>query len=113
VAMIIMGLLATIAMPRLSESREAARLSEGIQTLRTLRSAEERWRMDHGSYATSCSDLDVDVNPSNFSPPDCNAGCAGCISIRRSTNTYTIAVNTSEVYTCAGCSVYLTRYLPD
>jgi type II secretory pathway pseudopilin PulG len=112
VVILIMGLLASIAIPRLTQSREAARLSEGVQALKTLRSAQERWKLDHGTYTATadCTDLDVTVNPTNFGAPTC--GADGSVSITRTGGAYTVTASAAEVYTCAACSAYLNRYLP-
>jgi prepilin-type N-terminal cleavage/methylation domain-containing protein len=110
IAVVIMGLIASIAIPRLNQSREAARLGEGVQLLRALRAAEDRWNLDHGAYTNDCNDLDITVAPTNFNAPTCANN--GSVSIQRTGGAYTLTATAANVYSCAGCTAYLTRYLP-
>jgi prepilin-type N-terminal cleavage/methylation domain-containing protein len=49
----IMGLLATIVIPRLSSTRDKALVAAMQSDLRNLVTTEEMWKVDSGSYATS------------------------------------------------------------
>ena len=110
VVMVLMVLLASFAVPRLTQSREAVRLSEGVQVLKTYRGAQERWRLDRGVYTADCTDLDVTLTPTNFNAPTCAAD--GSVSIQRTGGAYTVTASATEVYTCGACTIYLQRYLP-
>ena len=110
VTIIIMGLLASIAIPRISQSKEAARLSEGVQILKSFRLAQERWNLDHGAFTNDCTDLDVTFTPTGFNQPTCAAD--GSVSIARTGGAYSITVSAANVYSCAACSGYLKHYLP-
>jgi hypothetical protein len=85
-------------------------MSEGVQLLRTFRSAQERWRLDHGAYTADCTDLDVAVNPANFGQPTCFAN--GSVSVTRTGGAYTITATALEVYSLDIVNPYLQRYLP-
>jgi general secretion pathway protein G len=112
IVIIIMGLMASFAIPRLTQSREAARLSEGVQILKTYRSAQDRWNLDHAAFTNDCNDLDVTLTPTNFNAPTCVND--GSVSIQRTGGAYTITATAANVYSCAGagCTAYLNRYLP-
>jgi len=53
IVLAIIGLLATIIIPRLSSTRDKALLTAMRSDLRNLVTQEEAWKMDSGSYATS------------------------------------------------------------
>jgi prepilin-type N-terminal cleavage/methylation domain-containing protein len=110
IAIVLMGLLASIAIPRMNQTREAARLGEGVQVLKAFRSAQERWNLDHGVYTNDCNNLDLTVNPTNFDVPTCAAN--GSVSIQRKGGGYTVTADATNAYTCGACSAYLKRYLP-
>jgi type IV pilus assembly protein PilE len=113
---IILGVLASWAVPRITQSQEVARLSEAVQILKSYRGAEERWLLDHGAYTADCTDLDVAATPSNFDVPTCAAN--GVVSIQRTGGAYTVTATPpvtagqKDTYNCAACSAFLNRYLP-
>ena len=53
VVVVIIGLLATIVIPKFSSSRERALLTAMKSDLRNLLTVQEGWLADSGSYATS------------------------------------------------------------
>jgi type IV pilus assembly protein PilA len=53
IVLAIIGLLATIIIPRLSSTRDKALLTAMRSDLRNLVTQEEAWKMDSGTYATS------------------------------------------------------------
>jgi prepilin-type N-terminal cleavage/methylation domain-containing protein len=111
ITIIIIGALATLSFPRLLETREVARLGEGVHALQVFHAAQLRYNLDHSpNYANDCDLLDVTLAPANFNPPTCAA--TGSVSIQRTGGAYTLTVNLANAYSCAGCSVYLNRYLP-
>jgi prepilin-type N-terminal cleavage/methylation domain-containing protein len=110
---VIIALLATFAVPRLSQSQEAARLGEGVQILKTFRGAQERYNLDHSRYADDCDLLDVVLTPTNFDTLTCAND--GSVTIRRIGGAYTVSVTAANAYSCTGtcaASPYLLRYLP-
>ncbi len=65
VVVLIMGILASVAMPQYFKSVEKARSAEGLDAMAAIASAQERHYMQKGTYAESLSELDVGI--SNFS----------------------------------------------
>ncbi len=82
IVVVVMGLLASLALPRLMRVREATILSEGIQVLQPLRSAQERRILEGNAYTADCNDLDITVGTlANFNAPNCFND--GRVSIQR------------------------------
>jgi prepilin-type N-terminal cleavage/methylation domain-containing protein len=118
IVIVILGILASMVIPRLSASTETATCSEAISFLGTMRSAQARWNLEKGTpatpYAGNCSDLDVDVTtPRNFDTPVCVAA-SGNVSLSRKAPgpSYTATAKQTAsptVYTCSGtgCSASL------
>ena len=59
-AIVIIGVLASLAIPRYTYTMEKMRLAEGLQILETLRSAQDAYRTETGTYANDPDLLDVD-----------------------------------------------------
>lgn len=53
IVVVIMGLLATIAIPKFSSSRDKGLVASMQSDLRNLLTQEEAWMMDSGTYATT------------------------------------------------------------
>jgi len=67
VVIIILGILASIGFIQFMKSIEKARTAEARNILGTIRSAQESYRLEHGSYAAESSFIEV-----NF-PAACTA----------------------------------------
>ncbi len=52
IAMAVVAILASLAMPGFSEVLQRGRRVDAINSLLALQLAEERWRANHGSYAS-------------------------------------------------------------
>ena len=102
IVIVILGVLATLALPRITPMQEKAIVSEGVSDLSLIFGAQKRYLLDHDpNYDTSadCSGLDVTISPTNFDAPKCDtAGAVG--SIQRSDARYTIKVDSGGKYTC-------------
>jgi prepilin-type N-terminal cleavage/methylation domain-containing protein len=62
VAVVIVGILGAIALPRFTKLIEKSRASEGIMWLQVVRAAERRYYAYHncyGLYASNVNDLDI------------------------------------------------------
>ncbi len=66
VVVLIMGILASVAMPQYFKSVEKGRAAEGIDALAAMANAEERAYMQRGSYVTSIEELDVGISNLNY-----------------------------------------------
>ena len=62
VVVLIMGILASVAMPQYFKSVEKARSAEAVEWLAAVTAAQERAYMQKGSYATRLEDLDVGLS---------------------------------------------------
>lgn len=71
VVVLIIGILASVALPQYFKTVEKSRASEGISALSSIAAAQDREFMRNGSaYATSIDQLDVEVkNLKYFNPP--------------------------------------------
>lgn len=71
---IIVGILASIAIPQFFKVAERARASEGANVLGAVRSAQLRYYSEHGKLTGALTDLDVDTaNLKFFAAPGCTA----------------------------------------
>lgn len=104
IVVVIVGVLAAVAMPRIFGANEPARAADGLNALGILRSAQSTYCLDHdctgNKYPTDCNVLEVTVNPNpnNFDNVVCKKN--GDMSVRRITKTYTITVDRDGAYTC-------------
>ena len=76
VVMIIIGILASISVPRYQMAVEKVRSVEGINALTALLGAEKRWQLENATYTTTMANLDITVtglrnfnNPALAGPP--------------------------------------------
>ena len=67
VVVVIIGILASLAVPRFIKTIEKARVAEAKNILGEIRSAEFRYRLENTSYTTCLTVLDVD-DPHKDSP---------------------------------------------
>lgn len=117
ITVIILGILATLAIPRMTGSQDAAIAGEGIQALTALHGSQARWCLDHacgaGSYTTACDDYDVDIPAlNNFGAPQCDSD--GNITVTIDGGAYTLQVTADGVYSCSAgtCPGSVLRILP-
>ena len=61
VVVLIIGILAAVALPQYQKAVEKSRAVEAVTVLRTLVTAQDVYYLIHGTYASSFSDLDVDI----------------------------------------------------
>jgi prepilin-type N-terminal cleavage/methylation domain-containing protein len=111
IVIVIIGVLATLVIPKLFGPREQAIFSEATTALTTLRGAQLRYALEHGGgYTADCTNLDVTVAPTNFGAPTCTA--AGGVSLTRNGGTYTVSASAAGVFTCPACPANLKAYCP-
>ena len=68
IAVVILGVLATFAVPRLMNSVEKTKTSEAFTYAVQVEGAQARYNAETGHYANRISDLDIEIdNPENFS----------------------------------------------
>jgi len=61
IVVIILGILATLAVPQFGKMRKRARLAEAWAGLGALRTAQAVYYMEHDNYAIAIGDLDFDT----------------------------------------------------
>lgn len=66
VVVIIIGILASIALPRYSKTVENSRISEAQAVLGAIRSAQFRSVLTAGNYSSSIANLDVNIDNSSY-----------------------------------------------
>ena len=102
IVVVILGVVATLAIPRMTGTAEQAIVSEAVSGLESLHMAQKRYELEHGtgSFANNCASLDIDLVPKNFGAPACAA--TGSVQMTRNGGTYTITENIAGVFSCAG-----------
>lgn len=61
VVVLIIGILASVAMPQYNKAVEKSRATQALAILKSLYAAQEAYYMANGSYATSFDELDLSV----------------------------------------------------
>jgi len=62
VVVLIVGILASIAIPQYFKVVEKSRVSEAMSLIGAIRSAQERYLASHGTYASQFTKLDISYN---------------------------------------------------
>jgi len=70
IVIIVIGILASIALPRFLRVTEKARVAEAKSSLGVIRSAQLRYKAQYGNYSGDINALDTDLDSKYFS---CNA----------------------------------------
>ena len=106
IAVIIAGILASVAIPKYSGMAEKSRAAEGAYILGTLLSAQERYSLENGNYTSTIGDLDVEIpRPKNFNDPTVSNGCAlaiPCAVVKRLGGGYELRINGAGDVSCNG-----------
>ncbi|MHC4836817.1 MAG: type IV pilin protein [Planctomycetota bacterium] len=66
IVVVILGVLATFAVPRFMTSVERTKASEAFNYLSQVETAQARYNAEHGRYATRTSDYDIDLDRPEF-----------------------------------------------
>jgi len=66
IVVVILGILATFAVPRFMSSVERTKASESFSYLANIESAQARYNAERGLYADSTSKLDIDLDTPEF-----------------------------------------------
>lgn len=98
---IIIGVLASLALPRYSRTLEKMRLAEGMQILETLRNAQYAYKTEFGSYTATLGDLDVTIPVSNnFNAPTVLNDSANLAQVTRRGLSYEVHIKESGLIVC-------------
>ena len=66
IVIIVIGILASIALPRYLRVAERSRMAEGKSILGALRGAQVRYAAEHGNFTTDVDNLDTDMTTSRY-----------------------------------------------
>lgn len=121
IVIVILGMMATLALPRYFAQQETAIFSEGVSAAQMYYSAQQRYFLDKGVFSSDCDQLDLTLAPTNFGIV-CN-DINPLIELVRNpvaaspyeiTVDYVSAANTTQ-YQCigSGCTSSLSRLLPN
>ena len=103
-AIVIIGILAGLALPRLSHTIEKSRIAEAVNILQTLRDAQEVYNLENAGYTADPNDLDVTIPASrNFNDPTL-ATADPIASIERNAGgyRYTLTIDADGTVSCGG-----------
>ena len=101
VVVAIVGILASVAYPSFMRQVQKSRRSDAVQALAQVQQAQERWRANNSSYATTNSSLTT-ASPNGLGLTSTTAG--GYYSISISENSAT-GCTTSSCYTTTAVAV--------
>ncbi|MBL7197860.1 MAG: prepilin-type N-terminal cleavage/methylation domain-containing protein [Candidatus Omnitrophica bacterium] len=114
IVIIVIGILASIALPRYLAVAERARMTEGKNILGILRGAQLRYEAEHQTFAGNFSDLDIGITASKYfdDPIDDDNVESGTINttiaivtrntIDAGTYNYNISITGEGVFDCEG-----------
>ncbi|HAJ56867.1 MAG TPA: hypothetical protein DCL35_03745 [Candidatus Omnitrophica bacterium] len=66
IVVIVIGILASIALPRYLKIAEKGRVAEGKSLLGAIRSAQMRYSAEKGAFATTTGDLDLNMQTARY-----------------------------------------------
>jgi prepilin-type N-terminal cleavage/methylation domain-containing protein len=111
IVVIIIGILVSIAIPKMLSSAERARSSEGLGIIGAIRSAQVRYYASWNAYTATCGQtataLDTGyTSPAYFGAVTCTPGTPDA-AITRTGNGYTLRINfdTGVVSCSSGASI--------
>ena len=101
IAIIIIGFLAAMALPRYGSTVDRTQSAEGIQILEALVSAQNLYYFENNSFASDINDLDITIpTPTNFSAPSVSSSDPVASITHISPNTYTIEMDADGTVDC-------------
>jgi prepilin-type N-terminal cleavage/methylation domain-containing protein len=66
VVIVIIGVLAAFGVPRFIKSVERSKAAEAFEYLASIRTSQERYQAQYGTYATNVTDLDIVESPPKY-----------------------------------------------
>ena len=104
IVIIIMGILASIAIPSYRFVIEKSRMGEGLQILEALKNAQMSYFYENRTYASTIAELDVTFSkPSNFdtiTDASVDNNAAQLATTSRSTGAYSLSIDDKGIITC-------------
>lgn len=102
VTIIVVGILASLALPRFFYTIEKSRTAEAISILETLRNAQEIYKLEKGAYTVTLTSLDVTITPKYFLTPTVSANPIASIQRSAGGYNYTFKIDSVGTVTCTG-----------
>ena len=103
IVVVILGIMASLAIPKVIGPNERVRASEGFHILSVLLNAQRSYSLENANnYATALSSLDVTFPAAaNFNAPTVANNAAAVASIVRNNGNYTLSINDTGVISCS------------
>lgn len=111
VVIVILGVIATAALPKFSATFERTKSAEGKQILLSILNAQKIYFLENGNYATDINNLDITIpSSSNFQAPDGADDATGTThlgQITRGTSgfLYKLTIDKDGVFTCTSGTI--------
>jgi type IV pilus assembly protein PilA len=105
IVVVLLGIMAAIAIPKVVGPNERVRASEAMHILAVLLGAQKNYSLENnGAYAANINSVDVTFPASqNFAAPTVANNAAALASIARQGGpVYTLSIDDTGVITCAG-----------
>ena len=100
IVIVIVGIMAALAIPKLTGQKEQAIVSEAIVAVQAFHGAQLRYELEHpGTYAAACATLDVTATLKNFTVACANDGSVTATRINGA-SAYTVSESIAGVFTC-------------
>ncbi len=100
VTIMILGFLASMALPRYLITLEKAKTAEAMNILTALKDAQILFRYENGVYTSGLADLDITIPaPAHFNPPTV-AVSDPIATIQRKTGAYTLTIDANGAIKC-------------
>jgi len=111
IVIIIVGIVAGVSLPLYTTHIERLKTKEGDQILFALLSAQHRYKLENGQYATNIADLDVEIPPSSgFNIGFLSAVEGRVAGIIKADNSYSLCISSKGELGCTGSSKYCANY---
>lgn len=110
VVIIIIGVLASVALPQYVRVTEKARKAEGVNLLSLIRSSQLRYKVENGDYTVNMGNLDLQYTTPkyfNVNPPAATAAEVGKVTrngVEGSSYVYVLTISEAGTITCTGAS---------
>ena len=109
IVVVILGIMASLAIPKILGPNERIRAGEGVQVLTSLLAAQKGYFIDpalgnNAAYAAALGSLDITIpTPANFNTPNVYNNSAKVADITRKNGpVYTLAIDEFGSITCSG-----------
>ncbi|OGX54687.1 MAG: hypothetical protein A2267_09540 [Omnitrophica WOR_2 bacterium RIFOXYA12_FULL_38_10] len=102
VTVAVIGTLAGLTLPKITNQVEKVKSGEGTRILQALLDAQRIYEFENGAYADDLADLDVEISaPDNFDAlTDANISTANPVASITRTGDYTLTIDTDGTIKC-------------